>query len=142
MTNPASSTCRWCAQTVCTCYVDPAEPAAVVRTPTVVHCMASKAGACNYDVYVGRGRDPHRPSLISPWGNPFSHKAQSRAAFKVDSVEEAVSFHRRWVLEQPLLVARIKRELKNKTLSCWCITKANPHAPCHAWTLLEIANSK
>jgi hypothetical protein len=87
----------------------------------VVHCKKAQ-----YDVYIGR------PSIF---GNPFSFKEGTTAQFKVSSREEAVSKFEEWLLEQPELVAKVKAELKNKTLGCFC-------APllCHGDVLARIAN--
>lgn len=72
-----------------------------------------------FDVYVGR------PSV---WGNPFRegrHGARS----------EVIARFRAWLLDQPDLVERARRELRGKVLGCWCSPK-----PCHADVLLEVAN--
>jgi hypothetical protein len=43
------------------------------------------------------------------------------------------------------MIAKIKRELKGKTLACWCNSPKRKYPakklPCHGDTLLEIANS-
>jgi hypothetical protein len=57
-------------------------------------------------------------------------------------VQEAIDCYRGWLLARPELIKKAKRELKGKTLACWCKTKNNPLAPCHGDVLLEIANSK
>lgn len=81
-----------------------------------------------FDVYVGRP---------SKFGNPFSHLDKGTLAqFKVANRDEAVDKFREWFLAQPELVAAAKRELKGKTLGCWC-----KPARCHAEVLAEIANS-
>lgn len=89
----------------------------------VVHCKRAP-----YDVYIGRP---------SEWGNPFSHLAQSAARFRVSSREEAIAAYKEWLLAQPELVARVRRELKNKVLGCWC-----KPLPCHGDILARIANSR
>lgn len=103
----------------------------------VVHVYQS---GLKYDVYVGRGPCPKTKKRGS-WGNKWSHKEGTIAEFKTETVEEAVAEHKAWVLSQPELVAKIKAELAGKTLACWCRTRKNPLAPCHALTLAEIANS-
>lgn len=75
-------------------------------------------------VYVGRP---------TKWGNPFSHLPDTKAAFQVESREEAVRYYRNMLSEEDHQM--IKRELKGKDLVCWCAPKA-----CHADVLLEIAN--
>lgn len=90
----------------------------------VVHCKKEK-----FDHYLGR------PFVF---GNPFSHKEGALAIFKVDTVEEAVAKYREWILNQPELIIRVKRELKRKVIGCWCKVKGNE--PCHGDVLLEIAN--
>lgn len=78
-----------------------------------------------FDVYIGR---PSR------WGNPFSH-VTPRREFRVASRAEAIDRFEQWLLSQPDLVARVKRELRGKVLGCWC-------APlrCHGEVLYRIAN--
>lgn len=97
-----------------------------MNKPLVVHCKQAP-----FDIYIGRP---------GPWGNPFSHKPNTLAQFQVATVEEAVLKHKAWVEAQPDLVAKIKRELRDKVLGCWCKTKNNPNALCHGDTLAEIAN--
>lgn len=77
-------------------------------------------------VYIGR------PSL---WGNPFSHKDGTLAQFKVSTRDEAVERYKAWLLDQPELVARARRELAGKDLVCWCAP-----ARCHGHVLVEVAN--
>lgn len=79
-----------------------------------------------YDVYVGRP---------GPWGNPYSHEEDSIAQFKVATREEAIAKFEEWLLSQPELVKRVKRELRGKVLGCWCAPK-----PCHGEVLARIAN--
>ena len=85
-------------------------------------------------VYVGRP---------SKWGNTFSHKDNTLAAFKVESVEEAVRAYRAWLLGQPDLVSAAMDELAGRDLYCWCYT--GPFdldgVHCHAEVLGAIANS-
>jgi len=80
----------------------------------------------HFDVYIGRP---------GPWGNPFSHKADTLAKFKVNSREEAISRYEQWLLSQPELVQAAKVLLKGKILGCWCA----PHA-CHGDVLSRVAN--
>ncbi len=86
----------------------------------VVHCKRE-----TYDVYIGR---PSR------WGNPFSHKKGTKAEFLVETREEAIEEYRKWILQQPELLAALP-ELKGKTLGCWCIPLA-----CHGTVLAELAD--
>lgn len=79
-------------------------------------------------------QDPIPPEAVNcmrpgPWGNMFAlHMGFSR--------EEAVKFHRDFVLNSPEFQARIKASLKGKDLACCCAP-----APCHCDILLEIANA-
>jgi hypothetical protein len=51
----------------------------------VVHCMRD-----DYDVYIGRGKDPHTREW-GEWGNSFSHRESASAMVtKANSVEEAI----------------------------------------------------
>lgn len=95
----------------------------------VVHCRREP-----FDVYIGRD-NPSLGLRDIGYGNPFSHKAVSQAEFRVATRDEAIERFEAWVLDQPDLVLRIKRELAGKTLGCWC-------APlrCHGEVLARIAN--
>jgi len=77
-------------------------------------------------VYIGR------PSV---WGNPFSHMPNTLAKFKVNTREEAVEAYKNWILTQPDLLLKAKRELCGKSLVCFCAPLA-----CHGDVLVEIAN--
>jgi Domain of unknown function (DUF4326) len=88
----------------------------------VVHCKRDP-----YDVYIGRP---------SPFGNPFTDKPGTLARYMVGSREQAIKEFEDWLMSQPDLVARVKRELKGKVLGCWCHPK-----PCHGDVLARIANN-
>jgi hypothetical protein len=71
-----------------------------------------------YDVYVDRP---------SPFGNPF--------VIGRDGDRTAVILrYRTWLLAQPALVERVRRELAGKMLGCWCAP-----LPCHGDVLADIA---
>lgn len=89
----------------------------------VVHCKLE-----NFDVYIGRG---------SKWGNPYSHKEGTSAAWVVETREDAIRLYEEWLRAQPALLAAVKTELKDKTLGCWCKPLA-----CHGDVLLKIANEE
>lgn len=76
-------------------------------------------------VYVGRG---------SKWGNPY------KVGVDVDDNEQAVEEFEYYLAEcdedNYPMNDQIKAELKGKNLACWC----SLDKPCHADTLLEIAN--
>ncbi len=86
----------------------------------VVHCKKEP-----FDTYIGRP---------SKWGNPYSHKKNTRAAYKVDTVTEAMEKYREYILTKPELLADL-HELKSKTLGCWC-----KPGPCHGDVLIELVN--
>ena len=71
--------------------------------PLIVHCKRAP-----FDVYIGRGKG-------SGWGNPFTWKQGTLAEFVVP-LDEVLPRYQAWVLSQPELVARIKRELRAKRL--------------------------
>lgn len=77
-------------------------------------------------VYVGRP---------TKWGNPFSHRSDTKAEHVVASREDAVAMYRVWVQQQPELVAALP-ELQGKDLVCWCAPES-----CHADVLIELANN-
>lgn len=80
----------------------------------VVHCRRAA-----YDVYVGRP---------GPWGNPF------RVGRDGDR-EAVLRKYEAWLLAQPDLVERARRELRGKVLGCWCAPK-----PCHGDVLARVAD--
>lgn len=94
----------------------------------VVHCKFDP-----YDVYIGRP---------SKWGNPFSHKDNTLAKFKVSTVEEAVQKYHEWILQQPELIQQAKQELAGKILGCWCRPKNgfNGKVLCHGQILVGIVD--
>lgn len=79
----------------------------------VVHCKRAP-----FDIYVGR---PSR------YGNPYTIGRDGTRA-------EVIAKYEAWLRSQPELVARVKRELRGKVLSCWCAP-----LPCHAEVLARIA---
>lgn len=83
-------------------------------TGKVVHCKQAP-----YDVYIGRP---------GPWGNPFVIGSDGTR-------EEVVEKYAEWLMSQPELVARVRRELKGKVLGCWCYPEL-----CHGNILVEITN--
>ncbi len=72
-------------------------------------------------VYIGRG---------SPWGNPFVIGKDGDRDAVCDKFEDMVN-------NDPLLLDRVKAELKGKHLVCFC-----KPARCHGDTLLSIANGE
>lgn len=88
----------------------------------VVHCKKEP-----FEVYIGRP---------SKWGNHFSHLPASCAEVLVSSREEAIEKYKQWLIARPELIEEAKKELKGKTLGCWCKPKA-----CHGDVLVEVANS-
>lgn len=90
----------------------------------------------SYDVYIGRG---------SIYGNPFTHKKidKTKALVQCKTVEQAVNYYKWWVLGltkvegiSPPTIEQI-RELKGKTLGCFC----NQDKPCHGQVLAELAEA-
>jgi hypothetical protein len=95
-----------------------------LRSATVVNVHATD----QFDVYVGRGRDPVSGDL-GRWGNPFSVDRYGRAG--------AMRRYFEWLESQPDLVERARRDLAGKVLACWCKPKQ-----CHGDVLAGIANGK
>lgn len=80
----------------------------------------------DFDIYIGRG---------SVWGNPFTHKENTKAEHIVGSRDEAVAAYREWIQTQPELLAQL-HTLKGKTLACYC-----KPAACHGDILAEMADA-
>jgi hypothetical protein len=79
-------------------------------------------------VYIGR------PSV---WGNPYSHRSDTLAEFRVKTTDEALTEYQYMMMRTPKLVTKARRELKGKDLVCFC-----KPGPCHGDILMRIANSK
>lgn len=77
--------------------------------------------APTHAIYVGRP---------TSWGNPF-------VIGKHGTREEVIEKHKQWLLAQPEELKAVKAYLRGKDLCCWCYD----NQPCHADTLLEIANA-
>lgn len=92
---------------------------------TTVHNRAIPSALRAGGVYIGRP---------SKWGNPFSHKAGTLAAFRVDTRAEAVAAYERWIMTQPQLLASLG-ELRGRRLHCWCAPLA-----CHGDVLARMAD--
>lgn len=81
-----------------------------------------------YDVYIGRP---------SKYGNLWSEEEGTLAEFKVETRAEAIRKYEEWVRSQPEMMAMIKKELRGKVLSCWCVPRL-----CHGHILAWIANEE
>lgn len=94
-----------------------------MSTRRVVHCKKAP-----FDVYIGRP---------SKWGNPYSHlsSAETLAEFQVATRTEALLAYKKWVKEQPALMAALP-ELKGKVLGCWCAPQL-----CHGDILVEFVDA-
>lgn len=101
----------------------------VVRRTTVVNLRGRMNDQSYADVvYVGRAMHSggwHLPR--SEFANPFHIGAHGTR-------EQVVVAYRRWLLEQPELLARVA-ELRGQRLGCWCAPQA-----CHADVLAELAD--
>tara|TARA_Y100000034_G_scaffold135898_1_gene209683 strand:- start:240 stop:569 length:330 start_codon:yes stop_codon:yes gene_type:complete len=97
----------------------------------------------NKKTYDGDGTYVGRPS---PLGNPFTHlKRDTKAEFKVDTVEEAIDEYRKWLRnkiynEPESEAAQMFFDLEEfyylteeLTLLCWCWPD-----PCHADVIAEL----
>lgn len=82
---------------------------------TVVHCKKEP-----YDVYIGRP---------GPWGNPFKIGPDGDRP-------TVIAKFREWGIAHGLDKAA-RRELRGKTLGCWCAPEQ-----CHGDVLLEWANAE
>ena len=88
---------------------------------TVVHFKKAP-----FDIYIGRP---------SKWGNPYSHKDDTIAEFKVKDRREAVQKFEEYLLGNEELMKSLN-ELKGKTLGCWC-----KPASCHGDILKKYADA-
>jgi hypothetical protein len=79
----------------------------------------------DYDVYIGRHKDP----ILGKWGNIYSHKDNTLAKFKVNSVKEAIEKYEEYLLNNKELFNSLY-ELKYKKIACWCKSKQ-----CHGYIL-------
>ncbi len=81
-------------------------------------------------IYIGRSYNG-----LGEWGNKYTHvHSNVPGVVFVSSREEAVRKFEEDVRSNPELIAKIKRELKDKVLACWCHPKL-----CHGHVLAKIA---
>lgn len=78
-------------------------------------------------VYIGRA-NPRKALEASVWGNPLKVGQHGTR-------EEVVAAYRAQLLASPDLLERCRRELRGRTLVCWCKPEA-----CHGDALAEIAD--
>lgn len=93
----------------------------------VIHCKNAAAVNAAGDRYVYVGRP-------TKWGNPFSHKSNTKAIHKTDTREEAVRRYEDYLIANRELIIALT-ELKGKVLGCWCSPKL-----CHAQILAKHAD--
>jgi hypothetical protein len=65
------------------------------------------------------------------WGSPY-------VVGEDGTLDECINKFRAIFIISPLDAENVRRELRGKSLACWC----KPGQPCHADVLLEIANSE
>jgi len=82
-----------------------------------------------FDVYIGRKNARFPSEFDYVFGNPFPiSKDNDRAA--------VCKAHREWLLQEKQLLKSVRRNLKGKTLGCFCAPRA-----CHGDFLALVANS-
>ena len=94
------------------------------------HLVVHVRHDANYDVYVGRPRQSESQH-DAPYGNRHVLRNRSCATERACCVER----HRRDLCADRDFVARVRRDLRGRTLGCWC----SPDS-CHGHTLAAIAN--
>lgn len=83
----------------------------------------------DYDIRVDRS---------SKWGNPFSHKENTKALFKTKSRIESIYQYKKWILygDGKYLLNDLF-ELRGKKIACWC----KDNQSCHGDILADIVNN-
>lgn len=88
----------------------------------VVHCKKD-----DFDILIDR---------TSKWGNPYSHKENTLAKYKVSSRKESIEKYREWIAKgEGRYLLKDLHELKDKTLGCWCKPSG-----CHGDILVDLIN--
>lgn len=95
----------------------------------MIHIINKKfyKGPCEY---IGR------PSIL---GNPYTHKANTIAKFKVETIDEAVSLYNDWIFDNlgdEAIANELNRladiaEKGDLILGCWCV----PFNDCHGFII-------
>lgn len=76
------------------------------------------------------------------WGNPYSHKENTLAIYKVKTRKESIEKYREYILNNPELLSKLP-ELKGKVLGCWCKDPdPKKSKACHGDVLVELLNHK
>lgn len=97
-------------------------------------------------IHVGRKHDlgAEYVGRPSPLGNPFSHKSDTIAKYRVKTVDEALALYSQWLDEQikignSTVIDELKRLQKKHekdgvlVLGCWCSPKR-----CHADSIKQV----
>lgn len=84
-----------------------------------------------FDVYIGKP---------SKWSNPYSYKEGTLAKFMVRDRKEAIEKFEQYLLNNKELMNSI-RELKGKTLGCWCKNADGSGPSCHGDILKKYADA-
>lgn len=96
------------------------------------------------NVYIGRkgivfvtnekGEKYRYPTSDSIWANPYK-------ITDLCNREQSIALYKNYIIEK-IRTGEINidqlRNLKNKTLGCWCKTKQHPTTPCHGDVLIEL----
>ena len=77
-----------------------------------------------YDVYIGR------PSI---YGNPF----YLRSGSSLEERKECVDKYEKWLRNKPELINKMVKELKGKTLGCYCKPLL-----CHGDIIIKLINER
>ena len=70
-------------------------------------------------------------ALPTKFGNKFKENVDG-------TLTEIIRKYEVWIMGQPDLLAKVRRELRGKDLYCYC----KPGQPCHGDVLLRIANEE
>src|SRR5579872_5242311 len=83
-----------------------------------------------YTRYIGRGSD---------YGNPFSHLEGTKALYKVETRDEALTRYREW-FESHCDIKKAYDDLYGETLGCFCCPKDGfgDKLLCHGQILIEL----
>ena len=115
------------ARGTCPCKCSGMEPAWKRPRGRVITVRYGARLGRDFDVYIGRGGHGYPPS---PFANPFAVGTPG-----VPTRSDAIAAFRESLRGDPALVARIRAELPDKVLGCWCAPE-----PCHGDVLVAVAH--
>lgn len=79
----------------------------------------------------------------SKWGNPFTHKNNTLAKYKLSIKDDVIKAYEFWITNgEGQYLLKDLHELRGKRLGCFCKTKSTPNKKCHGDILKKLVENE